>query len=214
MGALTTYITQVRRLLHDPNAQYWPDTELTDYINEARNRVCSDTACLRALITNMAVTAGVEQYAITSIPVATGYTPVDVMQIDLYYGTERITLSYEPWTRFDVLYRTWQSYQQRPVCFTRMGALSFFVGPTPDQTYPIDLIVSQIPPPLVTDATADPIPYPFTDLVKYWAAKLAKYKEQNFGESKVYEDMYKKEINMVQVSFMRRVIGNPYAGRR
>jgi hypothetical protein len=162
----------------------------------------------------MTVTAGTESYAITSIPVASGYTPVDVMQIDLYYGTERITLSYEPWTRFDVLYRTWQSYQQRPVAFTRMGALLFFVGPTPDQTYSIDIIAALIPPPLVTDGTVEPIPYPFIDLVKYWASKLAKYKEQSFGEAKVFEDLYKKEINMVQVSFMRRVIPNPYAGRR
>jgi hypothetical protein len=210
VGALTTYTTQVQRLLHDLNFQFWLQPELTDYINEARNRVASDTACLRQVVTGQTVTQGVEQYLVSAIPVATGYTPVDVMQIDLYYGTERITLSYEPWTRFDVLYRTWQSYQQRPVAFTRMGSLYYYVGPTPDQTYNVDIIVSQTPPPLVTDASLEVIPYPFTDLVKYWAAKLAKYKEQSQGEATFFEQTYRKELNMVQVAFMRRVIPSPY----
>ena len=43
---LSTYITQVRRLLHDVNANFWTDPELTDYINEARNRLVRDTGCL------------------------------------------------------------------------------------------------------------------------------------------------------------------------
>lgn len=46
---LQTYLTEVQRLLHDANNQFWSQSELIDYINDARNRVASDTKCTRAL---------------------------------------------------------------------------------------------------------------------------------------------------------------------
>ena len=46
---LSSYITSCRRLLHDAQANFWSDQELTDYINEARNRVSVDTGCTRSL---------------------------------------------------------------------------------------------------------------------------------------------------------------------
>ena len=44
---LSEYITEVRRLLHDANGNFYTDTELTDYINDARERLVRDTGCLR-----------------------------------------------------------------------------------------------------------------------------------------------------------------------
>jgi hypothetical protein len=53
MATLSSYLTEVQRLLHDANAVFWSTSELTDYINEARERVVRDTGCLRTLqITN------------------------------------------------------------------------------------------------------------------------------------------------------------------
>jgi hypothetical protein len=49
MATLSSYITEVRRLLHDANGNFWSDTELTDNINDARERVVRDTGCLRTL---------------------------------------------------------------------------------------------------------------------------------------------------------------------
>lgn len=49
MATLSGYITEVRRLLHDANGNFYSDSELTDYINSARERVCRDTGCLRTL---------------------------------------------------------------------------------------------------------------------------------------------------------------------
>jgi hypothetical protein len=88
--SLSTYITQVRRLLHDLNGQYWSDSELTDYINDARNRVCKDTRCLRQQIVNfVTLTQGTEQYQLASLPMPsylTGYTIIDVMGINILWG--------------------------------------------------------------------------------------------------------------------------------
>lgn len=46
---LQTYINTCRRLLHDAQANFWSDSELTDYINDGRNRVSVDTGCTRSL---------------------------------------------------------------------------------------------------------------------------------------------------------------------
>ena len=46
---LQGYITQVRRLLHDANGNFYSDQQLTDYINAARERVVRDTGCLRTI---------------------------------------------------------------------------------------------------------------------------------------------------------------------
>ena len=49
MATLSSYLTEVQRLLHDANAVFWSTAELTDYINSARERVVRDTGCLRTL---------------------------------------------------------------------------------------------------------------------------------------------------------------------
>lgn len=46
---LQQYITEVRRLLHDANGNFYSDSQLTDYINAARERVVRDTGCLRSI---------------------------------------------------------------------------------------------------------------------------------------------------------------------
>lgn len=49
MATLSSYLLEVQRLLHDANSVFWSETELTDYINEAREEVVRDTGCLRTL---------------------------------------------------------------------------------------------------------------------------------------------------------------------
>lgn len=46
---LQTYITQCRRLLADATGTYWSNTELTDYINDGRNRIVVDSSCNRSI---------------------------------------------------------------------------------------------------------------------------------------------------------------------
>lgn len=62
MSALTDYISQVQRLLHDSNAQFWSVAELTDYINEGRRQLVADTGCYRLLQTPGYLSIGVESY--------------------------------------------------------------------------------------------------------------------------------------------------------
>jgi len=74
MATLSSYITEVQRLLHDANSVFWSTAELTDYINDARERVARDTGCLRTLQvtatpisnTGVAATAWAESTPVTA----------------------------------------------------------------------------------------------------------------------------------------------------
>lgn len=213
---LSTYITQVQRLLHDTSAQYWSTAELTDYINESRNRVCKDTRCLRQLATSISIASGVEQYPLSTIQASlpsalTGYTIVDIMGITIYWGSTRIKLAYLPWTRFDAQFRYWQTMLSRPVCYSRMGITNVYVGPIPDQTYVSDWDVSLIPPPLTSDTTPEPITEPWIGAVKYYAAYLAKFREQAMPEANLFKQMYEQNILTENKAWSYRVIPDPYA---
>lgn len=78
--ALTAYITATRRLLHDASGKYFTDSELTTYINSARQRIGLDTGCINGLV-SFQLSAGQEAYpysgAVANISVVSagaGYT--------------------------------------------------------------------------------------------------------------------------------------------
>ena len=211
---LQTYITQVQNLLHDPNANFWPIPELITYINDGRNRIAMDTKCLRQLATSIPLTPGVELYNVqATVALATPTvinSVIDILGITLYWGNSRFKMQYMSFTEFDAQIRAWQLLQNRPVIFTRMGALNVYLGPIPDQSYLTDWDVAILPTPMALANDMETIPPPFTDPVQYWAAFRAKFKEQSLGESKIFQQTYAAEGLRAQRSFMTRVIRNPY----
>jgi hypothetical protein len=210
--SLDDYISDVRDLLHDPEAEFWDDTKLTKYINDGRNRVCQDTKCLRQVAAGITLAAGQEQYLLASMGfgIFNGRV-IDVMEIDLYYGSTRYPLYYKPWTKLNANFRYWVNNQQRPQLFTRMGALSVYIAPIPDQNYLSDWILAINPYPLIDNNTAEEIPAPFTEPVIYWAAYRAKFGEQSLGEAQIFKNEYISRRNMVQRSFMTFINPDQYA---
>lgn len=53
---LSQYTTDLRRLLHDPNGQYYSTADLTAYINEARQKIALDAQCCRLLLSGGVIT--------------------------------------------------------------------------------------------------------------------------------------------------------------
>ncbi len=212
MGALSTYTTQTQRLLHDTSAQYWPTAELTDYINEARNRVAQDAKCIRALVPGLTLTPQTEVYVPqTFLPAPYGSLLISVMGITLYFGSLRYKLGQLSFTNFDARFRRYQFNYQRPVCFTRAGATNIWFGPNPDQAYATDWDISVIPDPLVDDTTVEQLPIPFQEPVKYYAAYLAKWKEQAQGEAALFEQQYVKTVIRCARAYQTRIIPDPYS---
>ena len=69
MATLASYITDVQRLLHDANSVFWSTSELTDYINQARERVVRDTGCLRTI---QSTYTPLSSTGVTAVPWAAG----------------------------------------------------------------------------------------------------------------------------------------------
>jgi hypothetical protein len=199
---LSDYINDVRRLLHDASAKYWQDSELIDYINEARNRVVADTGCNRTIQTGT-VAAGVNSYAMSSFG---NNDTFDVLNIRLQWGSMWYQLDYHPYGELATLLLSWQTWQQRPIAFSVYGQQTIFVGPVPDQTYNIELDTVVAPPALANYTDADIIAFPYLGLPKFYAAYLAKFKEQSYDEATKFEMEYVKRLKeALRSSFTRRI---------
>jgi hypothetical protein len=209
---LATYTLQVQRLLHDLNFQFWQQPELTDYINEARNKVAEDSKCLRQLVTGLNLTAQTEVYTPQSFIGALGTQYLDVMGITLYFGTLRYKLGQLSFTNFDARFRRYQFNFQRPVCFARQGAAQVWFGPNPDQVYVTDWDIAIIPAALSGAVNeVETLPIPFQSPVKYYAAHLAKFKEQAQGEAEIFKQAYWTRLKEAYRSFQTRIIPDPYS---
>ena len=277
---LQGYITQVRYLLHDAQANFYTNDQLIGYINSARERVVRDTGCLRTVqvsqtpctpvagganpviwASGLAVTAG--QYVFSNVyiyqivtggtlgtavppyPSATyvyppsgtltlsdssvtyqyvgpcevinyaalpsGLLTLDIININLYWGNSRIPLRYLPWTDFNAQLRYWQNNVQRPICFSIYGQSQIYLGPVPDQAYVIDLDTVILPTAMVNLSDTDTINDPYDTVVQFYAAHLAKYYEQSFGEAEIYLQQYKQKTQSVLVSVFTRRIPTPYS---
>lgn len=212
---LSTYITQVQRLLHDTTASYWSVSELTDYINEARNRICSDSWCLRQTIPGIALTAQQELYTPQTLLTPVAGRVVGTAGITFYISaTERYELNYLPFRTFTARFRRYVTYYQRSTCWSRQGMVYVYLGPNPDQPYITDWDVAITPLPLATDADPEPIPVPAQEPIQYWAASKAKWKEQAQGEAQIFETQYLKLAGWCARAFMPWIQPNAYTRGR
>jgi hypothetical protein len=282
MATLNSYITEVQRLLHDANANFYSTAQLTDYINSARERVVRDTGCLRTIqvtqvpcaipatnaingvtptnptawAANTVVVANafvfsniyIYQYITggtsSSTPPpypASGYNyppstafadgtatlqyvgnteniyyaalpqganTIDIVNINLYFGNSRIPMNYMAWSSFNSTMRIWQNNVSRPVVYSIYGQGNIYIGPAPDYIYTVELDTVILPTALVQTAptAVDPIADPYTSAVKFYAAYLAKFYEQSYGESEIFKQEYLKQANSIlNTTFTRRI---------
>ena len=208
MSALSDYITECRRLLHDATGAFYSDQELTDDINIARNRLVRDTGCLRELQTGAAI-LNQEVYSLDDLPY--GSKTYDVLNINLYWGNTRVPMRYLPWTQFNAELRFWQNYVGRPIAFSMYGQRKYYLSPVPDQNYVTELDTIIAPNDLVDDSSIEQIPLEFTGPVAFYACHHAKYKEQAFGESEIFKQEYIKKVQNVLATVYTRRLPNPYS---
>lgn len=206
---LSDYIFVVRRLLHDANANFWTDQELTIDINDARQRLVRDTGCHRILQTS-AVLTGIESYDFSTLP--EGTKTMDVINLNVYWGNSRVPLRYVSWTQFNAQMRYWINYQGQPVIYSMYGPNKYFVAPVPDQDYVTELDTVVRPTDLVAlDDIDTDIVDPWKDPVPFYAAYMAKFKEQSYGEAELFKQQYVQQLqNVLSTTFTRRM-PDPYS---
>lgn len=207
MSLLSVYRTEVRRLLHDANGRVFSDSQLNDYINEGRNQVAVDTHCLRGLGTTT-LTTGTETY-LTSALTSVTTRCIDITNITVLWGSQRVPLDWYSFTEFNARFRTFQVNRSRPCAwaFTGMSAPAQlnYIQPVPDQSYSAEIDYYYIPVALVDDTTVDELSYPFTKPVAYYACAKAKESEQSYGEQEQYMKQYGMKGMEAINSFTRRL---------
>jgi len=204
---LSGYITETRRLLHDVNANFWTNAELTDYINDGRNHLIQDTGCNRVLQTYTTV-YNVETIDFSALP--EGDDTIDVLTINLYWGNSRVPLCYMAWSNFNAQLRFWQNYTGRPVGFSMYGPKKIYIGPKPDEAYLMELDTVVLKPPLTDADPVETLPTPFTEAVPFYAAYLAKYQEQSYGEAEILKQEYQKHVMQALNTTFTRRLPTPY----
>jgi len=204
---LSDYITECRRLLHDANANFYTDSELTDYINDGRTRMVRDTGCLRTYQTST-VAANQEIILTSSLP--NGTNTLDIINLNLIWGNTRIALQYMAFTDFNSRLRYYQNYIGRPIAYSMYGQTSIYLGPVPDQTYTIELDTIVLPTALSTSSPTETLPAPYTSPVAFYACYKAKHKEQAFGESEIFRQEYINQVRAVLSSVFTRRMTTPY----
>ena len=279
---LSTYLTAVRRLLHDANGRYWTDPDLIDAINQAQRRTVADSACLRQLqtiylsqglelygygsvsganvliggsgytaaplitvsappaggtlaaataqisggaVTQITVTDGGSGYlaapAFTIAPPSAGVTAtcattilaantLDVLNVTVLWGSMRITLDRMAFTKFQAGVRAWQGFSQRPMYCCSYGQSNWYIGPIPDQFYISEWDTVIAPSDLVNTTDVSPVSYPYSDVLPFYAAHIAKFKEQSQNEADAFLMLYQRKMQHALRSVMMRTLKSAY----
>jgi len=219
---LSNYLFRTRFFLRDSNAQFWSDSQLIPFVNQARADVIRDTSCCRAigLITFL---AGQELYTYATVltalqsslnlpPNDTPAQVIKIMSIGINWNNIRYSLNELPWIDFSSVYRSIPSYQYVPVVFANYGDQNtFYVSPIPSQQYTAECDSLYIPADITQSTSVDgAIPAPWNDLVPIVTAYYAKYYEQSWGEVDHFNQLYQWELQARLSSYPQILVPSRY----
>lgn len=131
----------------------------------------------------------------------------DVLGIHVQWGSQRYPLEWRPFRVFSSMMRqyTAATYQRQPVMWAIYGYAQIFIGPPPDQSYPVEFDTIILPTALADYVTSDPIPSMAQDPIKFYAAGLAKFNNQSYGEAESHFAFYRQKMLEVPSSYTGRI---------
>ncbi len=191
LDSLQTYLDDLRRLLHDPNDRYWSQADKVVYINKGMQRRDLDTGANRQLLP-VTLTAGTDLYSFSS----TGQAQVlDVIGITLIFGNLRVVMDQFSFTAMNVRVRQYSpGLQYAPLAWCRYGPNQVLFGPIPSLAYVTEWDCSVYASPLVNLTDVDPLPYPYTVPVPFYAAYWAKKNERQDDEADAFHTDYMQKV--------------------
>ena len=205
---LSTYLTKTRRLLHDlpgsyvpaptstVNAQYFNDADLTSFINSAIRQRDLWSGGSRSYRSAVPLTIGQDAYNFTTMfPTE---TTLDVINIFLIYGSTRVALENPPFTDLTTKARALTGYQNRPWGFARYGANQVYIAPAPGSAYNADFDLSVLSTVMALTTDVDPLPFPYTEPVQYYAAYLAKINQRRYDEAEIQYGFYVRAMRDIE----------------
>lgn len=212
MATLASYLADLRRLLHDANAVYWSDADLTAFLNRAMQQRDWDTGENRSTQSiTLVVGQNTYNYNDTVGPPAFTANTIDVLGIVILVGNARAQLAQLSYTELGSQVQTFSTFQSIPVAFSKKGAATIVVAPTPQQAYVTEWDTMLVSTPLVLAADPDPLPYPWTDPVPFLAAHFARLELQQYDEADKYLQLYQQRITWVMGGTRGMGVSQPYA---
>lgn len=188
-STLAEYITEVRRILHDATATFWPDTDLIAFINRALRQRDRNSAMNRQIVLHTLVPAQ-NLYDITLVD-ADAY---EVLSIMVRRGNERYPLARRAYTEVTQYNQAVMTMQTDPEGYARIGAKQVYIAPMPRDALVTEWDVLRVAPPLISMGDVDPLPYPWTDPVPFLAASFAKFESQQQDEARLYDSVYRERL--------------------
>jgi hypothetical protein len=121
------------------------------------------------------------------------------------------------WTDFQSRFRiyggTFMGTISEPGWYAQYGegpTGSIYLAPVPTQSLPMEVDLTVIPSPLLTDNDVDPIPYPWRDAVSYWAAYLALLQQQRAQDAQAMAALFAAELPMCAAVVCPQMIQTTY----
>lgn len=129
----------------------------------------------------------------------------DILGINIIWGAYRYALEWRSWSNFSAQMRGYTTLTRQPVMWAVYGDANMFIGPLPDQTYPMEIDSIILPTPMADYVTNDAIPPVSQDPIKFYAAYLAKFYDQSYGEAETFKQQYAERVREVASAYTRRI---------
>lgn len=237
---LAQYITETQNLLNDTGGQFFTLPTLTNYINRSRRRIAAASACLRVVPPGVQTIPFQEIYPLAGwfalvqeeMPQAQQILACRSLSVGIggrwqrqeHSGEWRIIGgSWKPmwrrivWTDFQARFRiyggTFMGTISEPGWWTQYGAGpigKIYLAPIPTQQMPMEVDLTVIPLPLLTDKDTDPLPYPWTDAVSYWAATLCLLQQQRREDAAAMAQLFNGDMPFAAAVVCPQMIQTPY----
>jgi hypothetical protein len=138
---------------------------------------------------------------------------LDVIRVAVTWGGLKATMKWAPFSTFSAMYRQSVGMQGRPFVWSDYGANQIYIALVPDQTYPVEFD-SVVSPADLSGSTVDPIIVNYQSPIKYYAAALAKYFDQSYGEGAVFQRRYEDSVLRTLGQVVTSRIPDVYQGLR
>lgn len=236
---LANYITEVQNLLNDGQGQFHSLPTLTNYINRSRRRIASVSGCIRVVPAGVQTVPNQEIYpfsdwvalcqreipqvqsilACRSVSVSTGgkWTRDDEGNWKIKGGAWKPMWARIPWSDFQARFRIyggtftgtfsepgwWSQFNDGPI-----GRI--YLAPVPTQRNPMEVDLTCLPQPLLSDRDPDPIPYPWQDAVAYWAAVMCLLQQQRREDAQAMAQLFNSDMPMCAAVVCPQMLVSPY----
>jgi hypothetical protein len=225
---LAAYVAETQRLLNDEQGQFFKLPTLHDYINRARRRIAAVSGCLRIFPEGIHTHNGQEKYPLRHwVAAAQGQMPgagevLRVMSIAIAIG--RGPGAWKPtwqqvasWTDFNARFRIWNrtfvGVISEPGWWCQYGvgeAAEIYLAPIPSIECPIDADLFIVPAPLLDDEDSEPLMYPWTDCVAFWAATMCLLQQQRREDAQAMTTLFNQLMPEAAAVVMPVMVQSPY----